>query len=247
VVGTVEANQHQTWASFEAIGPGIFLYHNVLSKDLNIVNTIENYLASNNDGNKWLQALVGFEQTMLDYRDCFDFKWKPSLFGNKKLDANESSLVSMYDAAYEKQNEAVKHYCAIFNIGELQYWESTNFVKYGPGQHFAHHVDHGFSYNCTVSLVGWPNDDYEGGELEFGMWGIKLKPQAGDLVIFPSNYMYPHRSLPVVSGTKYSLVTMLDYSDKYHTEEFRSYFYNGNKAPTASSNKKLDQFGIPRS
>jgi hypothetical protein len=28
--------------------------------------------------------------------------------------------------------------------------------------------------------------------------------------------MYPHTAMPVVSGTKYSLVTMLDYSAKYH-------------------------------
>jgi hypothetical protein len=32
--------------------------------------------------------------------------------------------------------------------------------------------------------------------------------------------MYPHRSLPVEEGTKYSLVTMLDYSDKFHNPKF---------------------------
>jgi hypothetical protein len=32
--------------------------------------------------------------------------------------------------------------------------------------------------------------------------------------------MYPHRAMPVVSGTKYSMVTMLDYSDKFHNPKF---------------------------
>jgi hypothetical protein len=32
--------------------------------------------------------------------------------------------------------------------------------------------------------------------------------------------MYSHRAMPVEDGTKYSLVTMLDYSDKYHKPEF---------------------------
>jgi hypothetical protein len=48
---------------------------------------------------------------------------------------------------------------------------------------------------------------------------LNIKPQAGDLYIFPSNYMYPHQAKKVHSGTKYSLVTMLDYSEKYHTPE----------------------------
>ena len=222
----MKMNQSEiTWTSVDAIGPGIFLYHNVLIPDLQIIETIETYLASNSNNNQWLQAMVGFQEIMPEYRDCFDFKWKPSNWGNKKLDEQEKKLVDMYNATHHRQLQAVKHYCSTFNIPELQYWESTNFVKYKIGQHFAQHVDHGYSYNCTVSLVGWPNDDYEGGELEFGMWGLKIKPKSGDLVISPSNYMYPHASLPVLSGTKYSLVTMLDYSEKYHTNEFMQDFY----------------------
>jgi hypothetical protein len=31
--------------------------------------------------------------------------------------------------------------------------------------------------------------------------------------------MYPHQAKVVHSGTKYSLVTMLDYSSKFHTPE----------------------------
>ena len=37
--------------------------------------------------------------------------------------------------------------------------------------------------------------------------------------MFPSNYMYPHRAMPVHSGKKYSIVTMLDYSKKFHTPD----------------------------
>ena len=82
------------------------------------------------------------------------------------------------------------------------------------------HQDHGFSYNCTVSLVSYLNDGYEGGELYFRLQDLNIKPKAGDLVIFPSAFAYPHRAMPVKSGVKYSLVTMLDYSDKYHKPEF---------------------------
>ena len=122
-------------------------------------------------------------------------------------------------AAIDAQVEAVNDYIRDFNLGDLKYWEAFNFIKYGPGQHFQEHHDHGFSYNCTVSLVAYVNDDYEGGELYFRLQNLKIKPQAGDLYIFPSNYMYPHVAMPVNSGTKYSIVTMLDYNKKFHTPE----------------------------
>ena len=102
----------------------------------------------------------------------------------------------------------------------LEYWESINLVKYYPGNHFQTHADDGASYKSVVSLVGYLNDDYEGGEIEFNVLGVKIKPEAGDLVVFPSNFIYTHRAHPVISGIKYSIVTMLDYSDKFHTTKF---------------------------
>jgi hypothetical protein len=60
------------------------------------------------------------------------------------------------------------------------------------------------------------NDDYEGGELWFPYLDIKFKPQAGDIILFPSTFIYAHSSLKVTSGTKYSAVTMFDYNDNNH-------------------------------
>jgi hypothetical protein len=49
------------------------------------------------------------------------------------------------------------------------------------------------------------NDDYEGGETEFGC-GITIKPTAGKTLIFPSSWLFPHRGKEVISGTKYIYV-----------------------------------------
>jgi predicted 2-oxoglutarate/Fe(II)-dependent dioxygenase YbiX len=98
----------------------------------------------------------------------------------------------------------------------MEYMEAINFVKYNPGQHFQVHADHGFSYICTVSSVMYLNDDYEGGELWFPNFDLKIKPDYGDIILFPSTYIYAHAALPVISGTKYSAVTMFDYNDKAH-------------------------------
>lgn len=208
--------EEETWSSFDVLAPGIHVYRNVLLPEMNVVKTLEDYLSDNNDGNHWMPAKVWYETIVEEYRKCLDFKFKPSMYSGKPTDEKAIALCTMYDDAHYRQLQAVKHYSQIHNIAELRYWEATNFVKYGVGDHFVEHVDHGSSYNCTVSLIGYVNDDYDGGELEFPFWGIKYKPIAGDLIIFPSNFMYPHKTLPIISGTKYSLVTMLDYSAKYH-------------------------------
>jgi len=51
-----------TWSSVDVIGPGMFLYHDVLIADLQIIETLETYLASNSNNNQWLQAMVGFQE-----------------------------------------------------------------------------------------------------------------------------------------------------------------------------------------
>jgi hypothetical protein len=211
----------ETWTAKQNLGNGIFLYKGVIKKEFNIVDKLESNLAPVDQTDKlfkWLPAYVGFKKLMPDYRDCVDFKFKKDDLKNFK--SQESlNLQSMWQDVYDAQFEAVEDYRKEHKIMPLKYWEAFNFIKYGPGQHFMEHHDHGHSYNCTVSLVAYVNDDYEGGELFFRLQGLKVKPEAGDLFIFPSNFMYPHQAMPVTSGTKYSIVTMLDYSKRYHTPD----------------------------
>jgi hypothetical protein len=208
----------KTWTSVEEIHAGILVYRNILNEDMKIIDNLEKLISKNEHNFAWKEALVGYGQKMPGYRDCYDFKYK-NIEGNTVADFLKD-FDSSYRKSYYSQLQAIKDYCQKHNVGEMRYWEATNFVKYGLNQHFQSHVDHGFSYNCTVSLVAYPNDNYDGGELEFTLQKIKIKPQAGDLYIFPSNFMYPHRACPVTSGIKYSLVTMLDYSEKYHDQKF---------------------------
>lgn len=186
---------------------------------MNIIERLESVLQDPSNQYKYAEAMVGYGMKIPEYRDCYDFKYKKTDIQHDKSEAS-IKLQQLWDEVYFRQLQAVKYYCKVHNIGELRYWEAMNYVKYGPGQHFQEHSDNGFSYNCVVSLVAYPNDDYEGGELFFRLQNLNIKPKAGDLFVFPSNFMYPHRAMPVTSGTKYSIVTMLDYSDKYHRPDF---------------------------
>jgi hypothetical protein len=213
-------NKMQTWSAKEDLGNGIYCYRDVIKPEFDIINILEKNLGAIDSENvfKWRPAYVGYQQLIPSYRDCVDFKFKKEDI--QHIDTEESLIFQdMWQKVYDAQRVAVDDYRKDFNIMDLKYWEAFNFIKYGPGQHFQEHHDHGYSYNCTVSLVAYVNDDYEGGELYFRLQKMNIKPKAGDLYVFPSNFMYPHRAMPVHSGTKYSIVTMLDYNKKFHTRE----------------------------
>jgi hypothetical protein len=217
----------QTWTEKQDLGSGIFCYKGVIKKEFDVIKKLEENLGSvagygelspEGKAYHWLPAYVGYQELMPDYRDCADFKFKKTDLQHDKGQIS-LNLQELWQDLYDAKLPVVEDYSKMYNINNLQYWEAMNFIKYGPGQHFMEHHDHGFSYNCTVSLVAYPNDDYEGGELYFRLQKLKIKPEAGDLFIFPSNFMYPHQAMPVTDGVKYSIVTMLDYNKKFHTQE----------------------------
>jgi alkylated DNA repair dioxygenase AlkB len=78
--------------------------------------------------------------------------------------------------------------------------------KYFPPAQMGPHIDceeDDDEARLTASIVLYLNDDYVGGDLAFPEQDIKIKPEAGSLVIFPSVKPYFHASTPLVSGNKY--------------------------------------------
>lgn len=57
-----------------------------------------------------------------------------------------------------------------------------------------------------LTVLGALNNDYEGGE--FVMFGdTEIEFPAGSVMVFPSNFMFPHEVRPVTAGTRYSYVS----------------------------------------
>lgn len=100
-------------------------------------------------------------------------------------------------------------YAQRYMIRENLWHEPYGLLKYQTGEEYGQHYDGGTDLGRAVSALVYLNDDYEGGEIEFPNFGIKIKPQAGMLILFPSNYAYSHIAHPVTGGTKYCLVTWL--------------------------------------
>ena len=220
-------NTTQTWSEKEELFPGVWVYRNVIKPELDIINRIEDAATNNHIRVGWAEAMVGKMEKHPEYRDCLDFKINKIDFPEGDPRAKHPDAIKfnkIWQDCYDAQIGAVNDYCNKYNI-EMKYWEASNFVKYVPGHHFQEHADHGWSYICTVSLVSYPNDNYEGGELFFPKLNLKIKPKAGDCYIFPSTFLFSHKAETVTSGTKYSIVTMLDYNDKAHTENFHNEKY----------------------
>jgi hypothetical protein len=104
----------------------------------------------------------------------------------------------------------LKSYKEMFSITEDVYNpENFQLLKYETGQYFHSHYDSYPAVNRAISVLIYLNDDYQGGEIEFVNFDIKIKPKAGTLIMFPSNYPYRHIAHPVISGTKYAVSTFL--------------------------------------
>jgi hypothetical protein len=194
---------------------GINLYKNAINKDdcNTIINNIENVTSLGIPDLQWRGAMVNNKEDVNDARNCIDLKFKREHLGNG-ITFNQE-LFDSHKMVEDSLDKCLRHYENLWNL-RMHYKEAFNFVKYLPGEYFKIHGDHGPYYSCTISAVVYLNDEYEGGEIEFIRQNLKIKPEAGDIILFPSNFVYEHASCEVFSGTKYSVVIMTDYNDLHH-------------------------------
>lgn len=96
----------------------------------------------------------------------------------------------------------------IVNIMRMNRYEVGNDIKFHK-DHIHSLFDGELKGIPVLSFVGVFNDDYEGGDFIFfkDEDEYKIKLSSGDVVMFPSCFLYPHQVTPVTKGTRYSFVT----------------------------------------
>tara|TARA_R100000329_G_scaffold119587_1_gene98575 strand:- start:1126 stop:1677 length:552 start_codon:yes stop_codon:yes gene_type:complete len=123
---------------------------------------------------------------------------------------NESlSDVHWHNYLLKFLNKAFLNYASTIDEVQIRCFEPLQLLKYEKGGFYRKHVDHFTDIPRTLSFIYFLNNDYEGGELIFklGTGDIKIENKPNRLVIWPSNYLYPHEVTTVTKGTRYSLVT----------------------------------------
>lgn len=176
------------------------------------INTLESHL---NGQTQWAWSgayVTTSDQVDLEARNAKDFKFNSTGLG--PTTSENEKLYKMHESIFQKVRKCMDDYGRYWGVG-INSYEAFNFVKYeGAGTHFKIHADHGPTYVATISVVVYLNENFEGGELYFPRFDLKYKPKTGDIVIFPSTYIYEHASEDMISGTKYSVVIMTDYHDR---------------------------------
>ena len=110
----------------------------------------------------------------------------------------------------------IHDYLKYINLPWFVSWSGytpPRFNKYNQNKQMALHCDHiqsmfdGEKKGIPIlSVLGVLNNNYEGGE--FIMFDdTEIKFDKGDVLVFPSLFLYPHKVEPVKSGTRYSYVS----------------------------------------
>jgi len=176
--------------------------------------------------------IVEFENILYDdlidaifreYENADD--WHDSLVGPGVVDKNirnVSTIGLSFEACINKNpairklidtelfncaGEAIKKYNELFPFAQIETDSGYELLRYNPDQFYIQHTDSFKARPRAVSCSFMLNDDYEGGEFAFFNRELKFKPKRGSVLMFPSNFMYPHEIMPVTKGTRYSIIT----------------------------------------
>jgi len=115
--------------------------------------------------------------------------------------------------------EIVREVINPFYEVEISESEIPQLLSYEIGGHYCPHIDGESlwvspknemiwkkSVDRDLSIVIFLNDNFEGGDFVFPDLKIRIRPEPGMLVCFPSNHHYMHGVEPVTKGNRYSIV-----------------------------------------
>lgn len=111
--------------------------------------------------------------------------------------------------------DLVKTYCREHSPDEMvKYLSPPRLNKYSVGDYMKEHADLIYSLFRSaspeqqgvpvLSVITDVSEEYTGGQLLICGQDMEMTP--GDVIIFPSAFMYRHEVLPVTSGTRISIV-----------------------------------------
>ncbi len=71
------------------------------------------------------------------------------------------------------------------------------------------HVDHMDLYPRVLSCSLILNDNYDGGDFVFFDEEYLIEKKKGSIIMFPSNFCFPHAVTPVSNGDRHAIITWI--------------------------------------
>ena len=88
-------------------------------------------------------------------------------------------------------------------------------LKYKEGGFYKPHVDHHAQASRNISTIFFLNDDYEGGSFcfkdpsNYEKTILEVKPKSARMIMWPSNFLYPHQANTVIKGVRFAIVAWI--------------------------------------
>jgi Rps23 Pro-64 3,4-dihydroxylase Tpa1-like proline 4-hydroxylase len=151
----------------------------------------------------WMPSSVGNGNVNDQIRSCDII----NISENAVLEKNFEIRKKIDEDFYICASKAINEYRAIFPEVASEIDTGYNLLRYKEGQFYVQHTDSFKHQQRSVSCSFLLNDEYEGGEFAFFDREIMIRSGKGSIIMFPSNFMFPHEIMPVTSGTRYSIIT----------------------------------------
>jgi hypothetical protein len=123
------------------------------------------------------------------------------------ISINQERRQSIDNYLFQIANKAITKYNELFPEARIENDTGYDLLRYTEGQFYIQHTDSFKAMPRSVSCSFALNDNYDGGEFAFFNRELKYKLKKGSVLMFPSNFMYPHEIMPVTKGTRYSIIT----------------------------------------
>jgi len=140
-----------------------------------------------------------------------------SVSGSNELEVYNENIKSKKELTQKVWDVIYKYLSEDFKSLYFQSWQGFSpirFNRYKEGQLMAIHCDHIHSLFDgerkgipILSIVGSSNNDYEGGKFLMFDEEKEYKIKAGEIMIFPSVFLYPHRVSSVTKGMRDTFVS----------------------------------------
>lgn len=146
----------------------------------------------------------------------------PSKVDLEARNVKAAEIESILPQVKELYDNIVHHIINPFYNFKIRDSEMPQLLAYEPGGHYQAHVDAVArwknpdgtmiwkkSIDRDLSTVLFLNDNFEGGEFVFPDLRVRIRPEPGLLIAFPSSQFYVHKVEPVISGTRYTMVNWM--------------------------------------
>jgi len=175
------------------------------------VNEMDNFIAG------WTPADTSICDRLIDYHKRSDHKRPGQIHGPANQQVKESTDAAILDSAVfgeyaDYLQECLKEYIKLYYwVNEFDPWyikEHINIQHYTPGQAYhAWHTERRDSSQPTTSrhlvFMTYLNDVDDQGETEWYYQKVKIKPERGLTVFWPTDWTFVHRGIASPSQEKY--------------------------------------------